>query len=134
MADADPALADYFAVSELYQDWNRRSLSTTNPLSPHERVAYLVVDYWIRLHMGDYDGLIYDEKRETVAALRAVNLDIQAKALEHALSRSTEGAREQAISEIAHSMPRSIEVLMNNAVAAYLRKVQQSSVSEAENT
>jgi hypothetical protein len=133
MAEVDPALADYFAVSELYQDWNRRSLSATNPLSPHERVAYLVVDYWIGLHMGDYDGLIYDEKQETVAALRAVSLDIQAKALEHAPNHSTERAQEQAISEIAHSMPTSLEVLMNNAVAAYLRKVQQGSARGTDN-
>ena len=125
MDEPDPGRADYVAVSRLYGDWNPRQRSKENPLTPDERVGYLVVDYWIRLHMGAYDGIIYDEQREIVSALRTVNLEVQAQALEHALKYPSEWQREQAVSEIARSLPGSFDVLLHNAVAAYLRRIGQ---------
>ena len=127
MAEPNPELADYFAVSKLYDDWNPPiAIRLERPLSQEERVGYLVVDYWIRLHMGAYDGLLDDDPSATVAALRSVKLDVQAQALENALSRRNRSDQEEALSEIADSLPGSFDVLANNAVAAFLRESKQT--------
>ena len=126
MNDRRPQLDDYNWVSQQYHDWNRRERSTTNPLTPRERIAYLVVDYWIRLDMGGYDGLLDDGGIETVAALRSVNLMVQAHALQQALSNPTESARERALSELAYSNPGTFPELLNNAVAAFLREGERN--------
>jgi hypothetical protein len=113
------ASADWFAVSELYDQWFERQ-QAKEVLSGEERVGFLVADYAIRLEMQAFDGLIQSDQRETVAALQSANLSTQAMDLEKALGLASWKAKEEALSNISNST--SLDFLYE-AVAAYLRRV-----------
>ncbi|MGE0742743.1 MAG: hypothetical protein AB7O98_15495 [Hyphomonadaceae bacterium] len=108
--------AAYYAVTDLYSDWSRR-LQT---LSAKERIGYLAIDYWIRLEMHAFDGLIQGNWREVVAALNAVNLFAQAAALERAMARATWDAKEEALLAIANANADGDDAIYHRAVFSFM--------------
>jgi hypothetical protein len=108
--------AAYYAVTDLYSDWSQR-LQT---LSAKERIGYLAVDYWIRLEMHAFDGLIQGNWREVVAALNAVNLFAPAAALERAMAKATLDAKEVALVDIANASADADDAIYHRAVFSFM--------------
>jgi len=108
--------AAYYAVTDLYSEWSQRPES----LSAKERIGYLAIDYWIRLEMHAFDGLIQGNWREVVAALNAVNLFAPATALERAMAKATWDDNENALLAIADANADGDDAIYHRAVFSFM--------------
>ncbi len=116
---SEPDNADYQAVADLYDGWSQRSISGQPPLSPTERIGFLVVTFGVRHDMVSWDSF-EGELLETVDALRAVDLGKWADLLQSASEAGSWAAQIKALQAI-HLDENEFEFL-HVAVARLLRR------------